>query len=349
MAHHDHSCHQDHNHPFKIDYLFTICLILVIGGYAGYFFASDRLSGGILTFAHSAYDLINQMWWGLAVGFLFISALSVTPKEVVISMIGRPQTKSGLIKATLAGVLLDLCSHGILLVGMRLYERGAGLGQVMAFIIASPWNSFSLTLILIALIGLKWTLLFIILSMFIALISGYIFDRLILKGVLPPNPNQIEMPDHVDYKELYKNIIPRNEPVIPFILKTLKAGLVESKMVLRWILLGVVLAGLIRSFISLNLFQSLFAPTLAGLGLTMVFATILEICSEGSTPIAADILTRAKAPGNAFGFLMGGVATDYTEVMVLREFTKSWKIALFLPLVTLPQVLIISILINYFA
>ena len=61
-------------------------------------------------------------------------------------------------------------------------------------------------------------------------------------------------------------------------------------------------------------------------------ATILEVCSEGSTPVAADILTRAKAPGNSFAFLMTGVSTDYTEIMILKDTTKSWKIALFLPL-----------------
>ena len=39
------------------------------------------------------------------------------------------------------------------------------------FLIASPWNSFSLTLILIALIGLPWTLAFIGLSMLVALVT----------------------------------------------------------------------------------------------------------------------------------------------------------------------------------
>jgi len=43
---------------------------------------------------------------------------------------------------------------------------------------------------------------------------------------------------------------------------------------------------------------------------------------------------------------MAGVATDYTEVMVIRDTTKSWKIALFLPLLTLPQVLLIGWLLN---
>ncbi len=45
----------------------------------------------------------------------------------------------------------------------------------------------------------------------------------------------------------------------------------------------------------------------------------MEACSQGSAPIAADLLTRAGAPGNSFAFLMTGVATDYTEIMVLKE------------------------------
>ena len=117
-------------------------------------------------------------------------------------------------------------------------------------------------------------------------------------------------------------------------------------MVVRWILFGVLLASLVRAFVSPDQFETFFGPTLLGLGVTIVVGTILEVCSEGSTPIAADILTRAGAPGNSFAFLMGGVATDYTEIMILRDTTKSWRIALFLPLITLPQVILIAWLVN---
>ena len=65
--------------------------------------------------------------------------------------------------------------------------------------------------------------------------------------------------------------------------------------------------------------QTYFGATSAGLGMTLVIATILEICSEGSTPIAADLVSRAQTPGNGFAFLMTGVSTDYTEIMSLRE------------------------------
>ena len=49
---------------------------------------------------------------------------------------------------------------------------------------------------------------------------------------------------------------------------------------------------------------------------------------------------------NSFAFLMAGVSTDYTEIMVLKETTKSWKIALFLPLISLPQIVLVAWVIN---
>ena len=56
--------------------------------------------------------------------------------------------------------------------------------------------------------------------------------------------------------------------------------------------------------------------------------------------------SMAGAPGNGFAFLMTRVSTDYTEIMILKETTKSWKIAFCLPVFTLPQVLLVSWLIN---
>jgi hypothetical protein len=125
-------------------------------------------------------------------------------------------------------------------------------------------------------------------------------------------------------------------------------GLKESKMVLRWVVFGVVLVALIRAFVPEDIFSVWFGATAGGLLLTLLAASVIEVCSEGSSPIAADLLTRAAAPGNAFTFLMAGAATDYTEVMVLKDTTKSWKIALFLPLVTVPQVLLIGWLMNLY-
>lgn len=300
-------------------------------------------------FGHSIEDFVDTMWWGIALGILMICLLSKVPREFVLAVLGKGGTFTGLIRATLAGVLLDMCSHGILMVGAKLYERGASTGQVMAFLIASPWNSLSLTFILIALVGLKWTLLFILFSVVIALISGVIFEFLTRRHVLPENPNTVELSEDFNLFREAKEGIKSAPYSVSFFKDMLCSGIKESRMVLRWIFFGLILAALIRTFVSPEAFATYFGPTLAGLGLTLVVATILEVCSEGTVPIAADILNRARAPGNGFTFLMAGVATDYTEFMILRETTGRWIIPLFLPLVTLPQILLIGWLMNIVA
>jgi uncharacterized membrane protein YraQ (UPF0718 family) len=289
--------------------------------------------------------LMNSMWIGLAIGIFFVGLLGRVPREFVTSILGKGDSFIGIVRATVAGVFLDLCSHGILLVAMRLYQRGASLGQVMAFLIASPWNSLSLTVILIALIGWQWTLLFIVCSMAIGIISGLIFNALVKNQTLAANPNTIELHEFHFWKEA-KQGLAATKFTLNWWLTMAWEGIRDSRMLVRWLLLGVLLAAAIRTFVPIDSFQTYFGATLAGLGLTLVVATILEICSEGSTPIAADLVTRAQAPGNGFAFLMTGVSTDYTEIMSLKETTGSWKIALFLPLVTVPQVVLLAWIMN---
>ena len=229
---------------------------------------------------------------------------------------------------------------------MKLYERGASLAQVMAFLIASPWNSISLTIILVALIGAKLTLAFVILSMVIALISGMIFLALTNRGVLPDNANHTDLPADFSFWRDAKASIAATSLDGRFFKEVMRDGLKGSRMVMRWIMFGILLAGLVRGLVSADDFATYFGASAAGLGLTLLAATIIEICSEGSTPLAADLVSRAGAPGNAFVFLMAGVSTDYTEIMSLKDTTKSWKIALFLPLVTVPQILVVGWLLN---
>ncbi len=332
----------------KQDWLLWSTAIILLLAYLGQWLAGDWFASinYLSTFSASIFELINRMAWGLALGILFVGILDKIPRDLLSAALGKGGTASGIFRATLAGVLLDLCSHGILIIAGKLYKKGASLGQTMAFLIASPWNSISLTFVLWALIGIKWTLVILALSMAIAIFSGFIFEGLVKKGVLPKNPNTINLPEGYTFRAGFKAETKKIKftAKIPFIL--LWDGLRGSRMILRWIFFGVIMAALIRTFISPESFQTFFGPTLGGLGLTIIVATILEVCSEGSAPIAADILTRAKSPGNAFAFLMTGVSTDYTEMLVLKESTKSWKIALFLPLVTLPQILILAWVLN---
>jgi uncharacterized membrane protein YraQ (UPF0718 family) len=340
------SCHETGN---KRDYLLIITSSLIILSYLIHLLPESVSSSStyINEFTTSSYTLVNTMAWGILIGIIFIGLLGQIPREFIIALLGSKDGIGGIIRATFAGVLLDLCSHGILMVGTKLYQKGASLGQVMAFLIASPWNSISLTLILWSLIGFKWMMTFLLASMLIGIISGLIFEFLVKNKTLPDNSNRVSLPEGFKLVPEIKSGLKSFNFSFSWLVKMLVQGIKDSRMVLRWVFLGVILASSIRTFVSLDIFQTYFGPSLIGLGLTLIAATVIEVCSEGSVPIAADLLTRGSAPGNSFTFLMAGVATDYTEIMVLKDVTGRWIIPLFLPLVTLPQILFLGFIFNY--
>ena len=108
-----------------------------------------------------------------------------------------------------------------------------------------------------------------------------------------------------------------------------------------------ILASAARAFIPQQFFMRFMGPTLIGLLVTLVLATIIEVCSEGSAPLAFEIFKQTGAFGNSFVFLMAGVATDYTEIgLIWHNIGK--KAALWLPIITVPQILILGYLFNIF-
>ena len=328
----------------SMDYLLWGSLTVVVIAYLGHMIGHQQMEDGtaLKLFVHGVYQLMNTMWWGLLAGIIAVGLMHQVPRDAVIKIIGKPGSLTGILRAMLGGLFLDLCNHGILLVAMKLYERGASLGQVFAFLIASPWNSFSLTLILVALIGFPLTGIFIIASALIALVTGVLVDKCLNRGSGEPEETASSK-SWREVRQMVREAFPAAPQMIPVVLKD---GLTEARMILRWIFFGVVLAAAIRALVDPGSFQAWFGPTVAGMLLTLLAATVIEVCSEGSTPIGADLVTRAQAPGNGFVFLMAGAATDYTEIMALKETTKRWSTALLLPALTVPQVLVVGYLIN---
>jgi uncharacterized membrane protein YraQ (UPF0718 family) len=296
--------------------------------------------------AHTILEFLKTMWWGILLGVLFVGVMNKIPREYFNHILGSGDTFKDIIKAAIAGVLLDLCSHGILMVGAKLYERGASYAQLLTFLIASPWNSFSLTIILIALIGFKWTAIYILASMVIAIITGVIVMRMTNTGKLPTNPNTVKASKDFNLKDRAKNDLKQIKWSPRFIIEIFTGSTHELKILLKWLLLGVILAAAIRTYIPLEFFQNWFGPTAISLFFTLIAASIVEVCSEGSAPIASEMTNTAAAPGNGFTFLMAGVSTDYTEIMVLKDTTKSWKMAFILPLLSVPQIVILGYIFN---
>jgi hypothetical protein len=320
--------------------------ITIAVAYVAAFFLDHASLWGFGHFTHAIQDMMNLMWWGILVGMVAVGLIDRVPREFVIGIIGRDQGAKSLARAVLAGFFLDLCNHGVLMVGAKLYERGASLGQVFAFLIASPWNSLSLTIIIGLMMGWGWMLVFIGASLVIALVTGLIVEALERAGKVKPNANRVELPEDFHVWREAKAGLKATRYDAAFAKDVARRSVTASRMVLRWLFFGVVLAALIQVTVPTEVFATWFGATFLGLLTTLLAATIIEVCSEGSVPIAADLMTRAAAPGNAFTFLMAGAATDYTEILVLKETTGRLKAALLLPLLTVPQVVALGWVLN---
>ena len=331
---------------WRADWLLWGSALAVVAGYLAAFALPHDAPWGLGAFAHSVRETVNLMWWGVLVGMVAVGLIDRVPRRFVIGAIGRDQGARSLGRAVLAGVLLDLCNHGVLMVGAKLYERGASLGQVFAFLIASPWNSLSLTIIIGALMGWGWLAIFVVGSLAIALVAGLAVEALERAGRVRPNPNRVDLPADFHLWREAKAGLRAQRCDLAFLRDVARRSVTASRMVLRWLLFGVVLAALVRATVPTEVFEAWFGPTLLGLLATLVAATVIEVCSEGSVPLAADLMSRAAAPGNAFTFLMAGAATDYTEILILREVTGRLRAALLLPLLTVPQVVAIGWALN---
>ena len=116
-------------------------------------------------------------------------------------------------------------------------------------------------------------------------------------------------------------------------------------MVMWWFLIGLGIASFVGAYVPAAIFREYLGPTLLGLFVTLIIATIIEVCSEGSIPIAFEIYRQTGALGNSFVFLMAGVATDYTEIGLLWH-NVGRRVAIWLPIVTVPQIIILGWLAN---
>ena len=330
----------------KRDWLLLGSGLTILIAYAASFFLDHGDLWGLGHFTHAIRDMMHLMWWGILIGMVAVGLIDRVPREFVIAVIGRDQGAKSIGRAVLAGFFLDLCNHGVLMVGAKLYERGASLGQVFAFLIASPWNSLSLTIIIGLMMGWGWMVVFILASLVIALVAGLIVEALERAGKVQANRNRIDLPEEFHVSREAKAGLKSQRYDYAFVKDVARRSVTASRMVLRWLFFGVVLAALIQVTVPTDVFAAWFGATLLGLFTTLVAATIIEVCSEGSVPIAADLMARAQAPGNAFTFLMAGAATDYTEILVLKEVTGRLKAARLLPLLTVPQVVAIGWVLN---
>ncbi len=353
---HSPSCHSDNTNeqPIHIGKKLKITLIIFIATLLVSFLpnflqyispeglvATQKWNGVVNILQEINFAIISYLkviWWAIVLGFLIGGALDYfVPTGFITKHLGRGDALS-LPKAMLAGFLMSVCSHGILAIAIQLYKKGAGIPAVITFLLASPWANLSITVLLFGFF--KSAAFFIIgAALLISIISGYIFVAMQKLGVLETHP--LATANNVEYS--WDRIT--NFNLGDSIKGIIRGAINLANMVLWWLLVGLLMAAALAVFIPHGLMATYFGPTFGGLSLTLAVATVIEVCSEGSAPIAFEIYNQIKAIGNPFVFLMAGVVTDYTEIGLLWA-NIGKRTAILLPLITVPQVLLIGYLFN---
>lgn len=335
------ACHPLAKRPFFRNKLFIVIgasLLLITASFFIPFFTAFR--NAFLTY-------LRIIWLAVALG-LFLGGLIdyYVPREYVSKILARKSAFT-VFNAVFLGFLMSACSHGILALSIQLYKKGASVPAVVSFLLASPWANLTITVMLVSFFGLKG-LFIIIAAIVVALNTGFIFMFLEKKNLIEKNKNTLAVSEDFsilsDLGRRVKNYKFGLTAIAADLKGIIKGALALSDMVLWWIILGLFIASLAGAYIPAHFFHKFMGPTFGGIILTLLFAAIIEVCSEGSSPLAFEIYHKTGALGNSFVFLMAGVATDYTEIGLLWT-NIGRRTAIWLPVIAVPQI----IAIGYFA
>lgn len=302
----------------------------------------------LASFRFTYFKYLGTIWWAVLLGLVLGGVIDYyVPREYVSKVLAR-KGPLAVVNAVFLGFLMSACSHGILALSIQLHKKGAANPAVVGFLLASPWANFTVTVMLLGFFGAKG-LLIILAALAVAINSGLVFLLLEKKGLIEKNPNSVDVPQGFsilgDIRKRCAAYRPSAKTLGADLLGVAAGTAALSGMVLWWIALGVLFASLAGTLIPVHFFHRYMGPGLVGLAVTLALATVIEVCSEGSSPLAFEIYRQTKALGNSFVFLMAGVATDYTEIGLLWS-NVGRRVALWFVLVSVPQVLILGFLFN---
>ncbi len=322
--------------PWYKERLYVVSLITIVLLITSYFSLPKLYTAFI--------DYFRVIWWAVLLGLLIGGVIDYFIPREYISKFLSTHKKRSIFYAVGFGFLMSACSHGILAIAIQLYKKGASVASTIAFLLASPWANLPITILLFGFFGVK-ALFLIVSAIIIAITTGLIYQVLNKKGKLEKNPHSVKVSKKFsirkDIKKRYKNYKFSTKDIHGVVAGAWSL----AKMVVWWILIGMILAALARTFVPQHFFMKYLGPSLLGLGITLIFATIIEVCSEGSSVLAFELFKQTGAFGNSFTFLMAGVATDYTEIgLIWSNIGK--KAAIWLPIITVPQILLLGYVFN---
>ena len=138
-------------------------------------------------------DYLIEVLPFLTIGFFFSGLIhEFIPSGWVERHLGGRGIKP-ILYSTVVGTTLPICCIGSLPIAVSLSQKGARLGPVLAFLVATPATSITALLVTYALLGLKFTLFIffavILMGMIIGLVGNVIGIR--PKAFIPQDDLQV--------------------------------------------------------------------------------------------------------------------------------------------------------------
>ncbi len=292
-----------------------------------------------MEYLHNLWELFVDMSFYIVIGLLFTGILhAFVNKDAILKHIGKKSTSS-VVKASVLGVPLPLCSCGVVPTAMYLGKSGASKGAVVSFLTSTPQTGVDS---IIASYGLMGPL-FAVYRAVAAFISG------IVSGVVT---NILCKNDKTDYSGSKTSCDCSHEndsaPEVSACdcshestIETKSTLVVKIKSVFTYafgefldeiavhFVIGLLIAALISTFVPQEWLSSFSNPLLSML-VMLVIGIPMYICSTASIPIALSLMVKGISPGAAFVFLFAGPVTNIASLAILGKTLGKKVLAIYL-------------------
>jgi hypothetical protein len=254
----------------------------------------------------------------LLFGFLVAGILSVfISARLVEKHLGGPGVGS-VVKASIFGIPLPLCSCGVIPVGASLRRSGASRGATTSFLISTPQTGIDSIMVTLSLLGP----VFAVVRPLAALATGF------AGGVLTSavEHERREVPDSSPRNATNADVDCGDACAVPGETPSTGSRLIEAvrygfvalpQDIGRSLLVGLILAGLIGAFMPSDFFSGALANEWATMLIMLVAGIPVYVCATGSVPIAAALMLKGLSPGAALVFLMTGPATNAATLLTI--------------------------------
>lgn len=250
----------------------------------------------------SYWNFINHFSPYLLLGFLIAGILHgvVNDKFIQKNLLGNSFTN--IIKASLIGIPLPLCSCGVIPVAISLYKKGASKASTASFLISTPQTGIDSIMMTYGMF-LPILPVFIIIRPIAALIAG-LFGGILIKIFDDTNLADLEECKHEKktLKEMFE-----------YGLITLPQDIAKP------LLIGILLASLIAIRPPDELFRIFVSYGGVGeLMIVLILSIPLYVCATASIPLAVSLVaTGTISIGGSLIFLMAGPVTNLATISTI--------------------------------